>query len=500
MSINEQVNAAIHTDFDGKAELAMDHSFWESFIDHSADAIGLFDLDGNILKLNKATETVFGYSREELIGNKVVTIPDESYREEVVDLQNRVKAGESIKDFETLRKKKDGTIIDVSITYSPVMAQNGKVIAMANILRDITSQKKAREELQKSEAKYRLIAENTADLIRILNLDGQIIYASPSHVRTLGRDSKYYERIRDFSFIHPHDLPVIGEQFQSMIIDKSPIHLEYRELHNDGHWVSLEAHCTPVINETNRIDSIVMVVRDQTERKHTEELLRNSDKLAVIGQMAASIAHEIRNPLTSLKGFLQFLHSNSGRGTKHYYELMLSELERINLIVSEFLLLAKPQVVRFQKTCIKRLLDHILTLINTQAIEENIEIETSFAERLPEIECDENQLKQAFLNYLKNAIEASEPGGKIVVTIDSDDHFLKVKVVDHGHGMPKDTFSKIGMPFFTTKRKGTGLGLMISQKIIANHKGSVEFDSKQNNGTTVTISLPVTRTIYVKEE
>ncbi|WP_257347179.1 PAS domain-containing sensor histidine kinase [Pseudalkalibacillus decolorationis] len=491
MSMDKQIDTSVHTETDDETDLHIDHTYWKSFIDHSADAIGLFDFNGNILKLNKATETIFGYSRDELIGSKVITIPDESYRHEVEHLQERVKAGETIVDFESVRKKKDGTLIDVSITYSPILNRDGKVIAMANLVKDITAQKNARVKLQESEAKYRLIAENTDDLIRVLDLDGFITYASPSHERTLGRAPAFYEQARDFNYIHSHDYPVIVEQFKTLIKEKIPIYLEYRELHRDGHQIALEAKCTPVINEANRIDSIVMVIRDLTERKQTEELLRNSDKLAVIGQMAASIAHEIRNPLTSLKGFLQFFHSNSSSGSKNYYELMLSELERINLIVSEFLLLAKPQVVKFEKTCIKRLLNHILTLTNTQAIVDNIEIVTDYSDNIPTIECDENQLKQAFLNYLKNAIEASCAGGKIFVTLYKEDDYLKVQFKDTGDGMPEKTLSMIGTPFFSTKDKGTGLGLMISQKIIANHKGTVNFDSKENVGTTITITLPI---------
>ncbi|MGM7701400.1 PAS domain S-box protein [Pseudalkalibacillus sp. Hm43] len=471
-------------------DLKSENAYWESFINHSADAIGLFDMDGNILKLNRATEDIFLYSREELLGGKVVTIPDESYREEVDFLQRKVKSGKSVVEYETVRKRKDGQLIDVAITYSPIYDENGEMIAMANILRDITERKKNVEVLRESEAKYRLIAENTADMIRVLDLDNSILYASPSHKMILGRSESDYQFRNGFQYVHPLDLSSANELYQQMIKMKQPVNIEYREQNAKGEWIPVEARCMPVLDENGTITSIVMVIRDLTERKNTEELLRNSDKLAVIGQLAASIAHEIRNPLTSLKGFLQYFHSNGDDLTKTYYELMLSEVERINLIVSEFLLLAKPQTSKFSETHIHHLLSHLLALVDSQAIMENVEISFDIENDIPTIYCDGNQLKQVFLNYIKNGIEACSYGGKIDVSVKREAEGIVVLIKDNGKGISKEDLEKIGTPFFTTKENGTGLGLMISQKIISNHKGHVHYESKVGEGTTVKIHLP----------
>ncbi|WP_408006231.1 PAS domain S-box protein [Pseudalkalibacillus sp. A8] len=472
-------------------QLKSEKAYWESFINHSSDAIGLFDMEGNIVKLNRATEDIFLYTKEELLGNKVITIPDESYRKEVEFLQRKVRSGKSVVEYETVRKRKDGKLINVAITYSPIFDQKGKMIAIANILRDITERKKATMELRESEAKYRLIAENTGDMIRVRDLGGKITFASPSHQLILGREEKDYIKEDGFCFVHPDDLPKVKTHLEKLMETKHPINFEYRELHKDGHWIMLEAHCTPVTNHSGEINSIVTVIRDLTERKETEELLRNSDKLAVIGQMAASIAHEIRNPLTSLKGFLQFFHSNSEESKKHYYKLMLSELERINVIVSEFLMIAKPHTSHFKKTSINILLNNLLTLVESQAVMENIEITTDFGDGLPLIHGDENQLKQAFLNFIKNAIEATSPGGNVSITLRKEDQYICINIKDEGCGIPEENLEKIGTPFFTTKNTGTGLGLMISQKIIDNHKGIIHFTSEDQAGTIVTIKLPI---------
>lgn len=470
--------------------LKSENAYWESFINHSADAIGLFDMDGNIIKLNRATEDIFLYSREELLGSRVATIPDESYREEVEFLQRKVKSGNSVVEYETIRKRKDGKLIDVAITYSPIYDEYGEMIAMANILRDITERKRKNDEVRESEAKYRLIAENTADMIRVLDMDNSIIYASPSHELILGKKEEEYHSGLGFQFVHPLDLSLVNDHFQEMLQNKQPINIEYREQHSSGEWIPVEARCMPVLDDTEAITSVVLVVRDLTERKNTEELLRNSDKLAVIGQLAASIAHEIRNPLTSLKGFLQYFQSNGDDFSKNYYELMLSEVERINLIVSEFLLLAKPQSSKFEAIEINHLFTHLLALVDSQAIMENVEISIQIDNEIPEIYCDSNQLKQVFLNYIKNAIEACSNGGQIDITVKKDDRGVLIDINDNGSGISKENLKRIGTPFYTTKANGTGLGLMISQRIISNHKGTVLFNSEEGEGTTVSIKLP----------
>ncbi|WP_349407330.1 PAS domain S-box protein [Pseudalkalibacillus sp. SCS-8] len=481
---------AVDDEISQKNDSKVANTYWESFINHSADAIGLFDLDGNIIKLNQATEDIFLYSREELIGSKVVTIPDESYRKEVEFLQRKVKSGKSVVEYETVRKRKDGKLIDVAITYSPIYDEDGEMIGMANILRDITERKKSELELRESEAKYRLIAENTADMIRVITVDNEIIYISPSHQMILGKEVEDYPSGDVFANVHPDDREELSTNYNEMLHKKQPINIEFRERHSNGNWIPLEARCMPVLNKKNEITSIVMVVRDLTERKDTEELLRNSDKLAVVGQLAASIAHEIRNPLTSLKGFLQYFHSNGDELSKNYYELMLSEVDRINMIVSEFLLLAKPQVSKFKETQLDHMLTHVLTLIDSQALMEGIEVNVDMDEDLPAIFCDENQLKQVLLNYTKNAIEACSYGGKIQISLRKNQKHIHIIIEDNGCGISEDDLDKIGTPFFTTKDNGTGLGLMISKKIISNHDGTVTFESEIDKGTKVTISLP----------
>ena len=218
--------------------------------------------------------------------------------------------------------------------------------------------------------------------------------------------------------------------------------------------------------------------------------MRRSEKLTMVGQLAAGVAHEIRNPLTTLKGFIQ-LQERTGKVNHSHTSMMLSELDRINLIVSEFLVLSKPQAVRFQERDMRQILSEVLYLLDSQAHMHGVSFLVNYEEELPLVRCEENQMKQVFINIIKNAIEAMPDGGRIEFTVEllTSNH-VQVQVRDHGIGIPKENLARMGDPFFTNKEKGTGLGLMVTQRIIFNHKGTFDIQSKENEGTVVTIALP----------
>jgi two-component system, sporulation sensor kinase E len=174
----------------------------------------------------------------------------------------------------------------------------------------------------------------------------------------------------------------------------------------------------------------------------------------------------------------------------HYFDIMLSELDRINFIVSEFLVIAKPQAVKFQVKDTASILLSTVALVNTQAIMQNVEIVTRFNEPLPSVLCDENQIKQVFINVLNNSIEAMPDGGVIEIEMFADGPNVVLRFSDKGVGIPEERIPRLGEPFYTTKEKGTGLGLMVSYKIIENHRGRMSIKSELGQGTTVEISLP----------
>jgi PAS domain S-box-containing protein len=246
---------------------------------------------------------------------------------------------------------------------------------------------------------------------------------------------------------------------------------------------------TNAIYEKGRIIGVVVTFTDITERVESEELILKSEKLTTAGQLAAGIAHEIRNPLTAIKGFLQMI--KSGQQKDVYIEIMSEELKRIESILSELLMLAKPQEVAFKPVKIEHLLADTISILDTQAIMKNIVITLTVIDRNLVINCDVNQIKQVFINLIKNAIEALPNGGKVELKLEKEGDFVVIHVIDNGYGIPEEKLHQLGQPFYSTKEEGTGLGLMVSFNIVQNHQGTVEVSSKLNAGTTFTLKLPL---------
>ncbi len=425
----------------------------------------------------------FSLSPEKVIGKELHhCIPE--IADFIIPYYERAWSGEENVAYET-----DIGDITLYITLSPIR-RNERIVQVIGSAIDITERKKVENALRDSEEKYRLIAENMTDLISVVDKKGSILYGSPSHKMVLGYDPSQFHGMQPNELFHQEDFPRISHSFNEVFLNKQPCHIEFRFKHANGNWLFLEAKGTPVVDENGEIKSIVFVSRDITERKQTEEYLRKSDRLGVVGQLAAGVAHEIRNPLTSLKGFLQLLEPDIVE--KRFYDIMSSELNRIESIISEYLILAKPQIVNFQSKEIQSVLKHVISLAETQAIMNSIEIIFEYEEDLPLVSCEENQLKQVFINIVKNAIDAMPKGGLITIVVKryEADQIL-IRFTDQGCGIPEDMLVKLGEPFYTTKDKGTGLGLMVSYKIIENHNGSIRIQSVEGKGTDVEIQLPV---------
>lgn len=463
----------------------------ESFFSYTSDAIDVLDLNGNILQVNGAFERMFGWKREEVLGKGIDIIVPPELQEEWKRLQEIICSGDCVNGFETKRMRKNGEMLDISVTISPLRDNKSKIIGIASISRDITERKRVEAALRESEAHYRLIAENMTDMIALLGSDGRAEYVSPSSLAIVGAPPETFIGQELGCWIHPDDREKFETALSSMVADHTGTIVEFRIMHQDGRWVELEATGRIAPDENGSKNKTVVVARNITERKRTDELLRRSEKLTIVGQLAAGVAHEIRNPLTSLKGFLQLLQKRM-EGQDYIFNLMLSELERINEIVSEFLVIAKPQVSHFERHNLAQIVRNVVSLLETQAILSNVQIETSF--RSSEdimVNCDENQLKQVFINILKNAVEAMPKGGTVRVSVEMNgDERVRVRFADDGPGIPESCIPRLGEPFYTTKEKGTGLGLMVSFKIIEDHKGSIHIKSSVGAGTVFDILLP----------
>jgi two-component system sensor histidine kinase HydH len=285
---------------------------------------------------------------------------------------------------------------------------------------------------------------------------------------------------------------------QSTLTDCIPV-LEHEILHQkkSGKMVPLALSATPIKDGQDGCEGSVLVLRDLTEIKLLQEKVKRSEKLAAIGELAAGVAHEIRNPLSSIRGFAQFLrHSLKDKPQeREYAETMVTEVDRINRVVTDLLTFARPMTVEKSPTDITELIEHSVRLVEADALsrEVNIRMEISDLTKLP---LDTNQITQALLNLLLNALQALPPKGNIEIgaELDTSDSRLHLWVKDDGPGIPITRIEKIFEPFYTTREKGTGLGLAIVHKIVENHNGELSVISPPKGmprGCCFTIIIPI---------
>ena len=249
-------------------------------------------------------------------------------------------------------------------------------------------------------------------------------------------------------------------------------------------------------NARGEVEGAYMSLKDISNLRSLETQLQRQERLITIGQIAAGTAHEIRNPLTSIKGFLQILNQRlDSQGMvreKGYTEVMLKELERINHLVSELLLLGKDKEVQYRPLQVVEVLREILPIIETQAHMHHVSVRLEIKPHLPLVRADSELLKQVFLNIAKNGIEAMEGEGQLTISqrLDEEANMLIVSISDTGPGIPAYVMDRIFDPFFTTKENGTGLGLAVCQKIMHDMGGALTFSTK-GYGTTFYIHLPL---------
>jgi PAS domain S-box-containing protein len=253
---------------------------------------------------------------------------------------------------------------------------------------------------------------------------------------------------------------------------------------------------TKIIQDENgETQGIVCIFRDITDRKIEEQQQLTIEKQALLGLLAAGIAHEIRNPLTAAMGFIQLMQQQSSfdeKRQKNHLNQVLNELRNINKLVSNFMQLAKPTLTNKQKTLITELLNETIDFMQGQAILSNVVINRfnlNYGNLM--VVVDRDQLKQVFINFIRNAIEASNKDhGIIFISIEPLDEFVKIVIEDNGVGIATENLEKIYDPFFTTKKEGTGIGLTGVSQIIKNHNGTIIVESKEGEGTKFTITLP----------
>jgi PAS domain S-box-containing protein len=251
---------------------------------------------------------------------------------------------------------------------------------------------------------------------------------------------------------------------------------------------------TELLDENGHPVGHMLCFADVTEVKKFQREIIQSEKLAVVGQLAAATAHEIRNPLTSIKGFLQlFEHKFKGEQgdaeIREYTRIMVEEVDRMEKIIRDFLLMTKPSDVTRERADLNGVLERLLILVQNQATLRNINVVTDLAD-LPPVLMHKEAIQQVLLNLMQNAFEAMNIAGTLTIRTRVEGKFVVASIQDTGIGMTEEEVANLGSPFYSTKTEGTGLGLTVSSKIIREHGGILDVQSTKGQGTTITVKLP----------
>lgn len=344
---------------------------------------------------------------------------------------------------------------------------------------------------------YTFITEQLASTVFFCDKEGKLVLLNPAWEQLTGYSFEESLGKNFLDFIHPNDREKSITTFTRLIEKKQEtVKEEIRIITKSGEPIWVEKNSKIQYDDCGKPKSFTGAMMEITNRKLNEErliemndyLTIQSEKLKVVAQLSASIAHEVRNPLTSISGFLQLIKENKDLKDE-YIDIIFAELERIGLVLNEFLVLSKPNSRNFQPFNFAKALEYVVALISSEANMRNTDIQVSGFDQSEWVYGDENQIKQVLINLIKNAIEAMPEGGVVEITKSSTPSHIVVHVTDSGPGIPDEVLKYIGQPFFTTKETGTGLGLSICKKILENHKGKMEIEST-NNGTTIKVILP----------
>ncbi|MFC6333977.1 ATP-binding protein [Paenibacillus septentrionalis] len=359
-----------------------------------------------------------------------------------------------------------------------------------NLYRYTEELKQTNFELMSTKQYLESFFDHTKDAIHIMDLDFNIIQVNKAFEEMFEFDAE--ELLGKPLFRDAQEQQQNYNSLLMQVVDNNGIsNYETVMFTKSGTPIDVSITLSGIIDEYGDIVAFASITRNITQRKHYEELRRNNEKLSAIGQMAASIAHEIRNPLTTVQGFLS-LNKTKGNIPEHHMELVMQEIHHVDLIVSQFLSMSKPQKEQWLPVRVEKIMHDIITLMDSSGKLKNVKVHLTADQLLPKVLGSEQHLKQVFVNLIKNSIEAMSAGGELFIEMRQCDETeqMAIFIRDTGTGISEEELKQIFDPFYTNKEDGTGLGLLVCQQIISNHRGTLSFSSQLGIGTTATILLP----------
>lgn len=373
------------------------------------------------------------------------------------------------------------------------------VLSLINVTEQIESEKTLKisnEELKQetiqrkySEAHLKAIFDNSKLGIVTSAIDGKVIQSNVALENMLGYTQVELANMNCDALSHPEDIKKDQDKVIEVFCgERDHYEMEKRYLKKDGSilWVNL----TLVLAESANFKFVISFFQDITEKKQYQDQMVKLDRLNLIGEMAAGISHEVRNPMTTVRGFLQILRSKKDFcGYIDYFDLMIEELDRSNAIITEFLSIGRNIPSNLQKENLNNIVESLSPLIEASAFKQEnyLEVETS---EVPDLLLNNKEIRQVLLNLCQNGFEAMSPGGTLKIMTFSQGEDVILAVQDEGEGIEPEVLEKLGTPFFTTKENGTGLGLGVCYSIAARHNANISFKTGPK-GTTSYVKFKV---------
>jgi len=346
--------------------------------------------------------------------------------------------------------------------------------------------------VDRSLAEMKTYTENVVESMA----DGLISVNREKKIVTLNRKAAEFLGAKEEDLKNKEISKVFGINIENLLKEKGGVlrDWELRVSNKEGTQIPLSLSAAPLKDENEQEMGSVLLLRDLREIRDLQERVRRSERLASLGRLAAGVAHEIRNPLSSIRGFAQFFQNRFKGQEKEqeYAAVMVREVDRLNRVITELLDFARPKEPHRESHNLQEILEQTLKVLEPELAGRNIGVEKNLDASLPRILADRDQLSQAFLNLMLNALESMEGEGKLRISLESEGaSALTISIADTGKGIPPEDLERVFEPFFSTKRKGTGLGLAIVHQIVENHKGEIRVESREGEGTTFRITLPI---------
>ncbi|WP_371372945.1 PAS domain S-box protein [Sporomusa aerivorans] len=452
------------------------------------------DETGQIVAWNKECERVTGFTYDEIVNNRqayLMLFPDPVYWEYIIQLF--VSRGAGFRDLEITLNCRDGSKKVISwFSISDRFPVTGWKLWTFGV--DITARKQMEEMLERQQKEFKSLAENSPDVIIRFDKNFNYLYINQVITRYTDIEPTMYIGKSLGEMALNADSATTARIWEnavaSVIKTKKTVTIESKLKLQPfaNQLIFYHARFIPEFTDNGTVESVLCIIQDTTEKKILERELGRLERLNVVGEMAASIGHEVRNPMTTVRGFLQMLTKKTDcRQYAEYFAIMIEELDRANAIISEFLALAKNKAIHRELCNLNEIINNMVPLLEADGLMANRYIKTCLAD-IPALLIDQKEIRQLLLNLVRNGMEATQAGGTVTIRTYFEENDIVLAVKDEGYGITPEIVDKIGTPFFTTKEQGTGLGLAVCYSIAQRHNAMIKYDTSPA-GTTFFVAF-----------